>query len=203
VRFSDTERGALLCIARASVARSLGVESASGSTGAWDDRTPETLRRRTGAFVTLRVAGAPRGCVGHPRADAPLADVVARMAVAAACSDPRFPPLTAAELDRAEFEVSVLGPLTEPAAVERIEVGRHGVVVDDGLHQGLLLPQVAAEQGWDAPTLLAETCRKARLPADAWRRGARVRVRVFETERFSERRGGPQAAVDDPGVDGR
>ena len=200
MRLSDAERGALLRIARTSVARSLGVDAAGGSTGGCDDRTLEALRRRAGAFVTLRVAGALRGCLGHVRADAALADVVASMAVAAACSDPRFPPLTALELARAEFEVSVLGPLTEPAAPERIEVGRHGVVVDDGPHQGLLLPQVAVEQGWDASTLLTETCRKARLPADAWRRGARVRV--FETERFGERAGPPREAVEDPGVDG-
>lgn len=198
---SDAERWALLEIARASVACWLGAGAAAGAAGARAGPARRGLRRRAGAFVTLRVAGALRGCIGHLPADTPLADVVARMALATARSDPRFPPLTAAELDRAVFEVSVLGALTVPAAPERIEVGRHGVVVDDGAHQGLLLPQVAVEHGWDVPTLLAETCRKAGLPADALRRGARVRV--FETETFSDRRGDPRGAVEDVGADER
>ena len=186
---SDVDRRALLGIARASVARELGRETAAEGAGAREADSAEALRRCAGAFVTLRVAGALRGCVGHLSPDTPLADVVARVAVAAARSDPRFPAVTAIELDHAAFEVSVVGPLTAPAVPAGIEIGRHGVVVDDGAHQGLLLPQVAVERGWDVPTLLAETCRKAGLPADAWQRGACVRV--FEAEVFGERRAGP------------
>jgi uncharacterized protein (TIGR00296 family) len=55
-----------------------------------------------------------------------------------------------------------------------IEVGRDGLVVEDGWHRGLLLPQVAVEWKWDRETFLAQTCRKAGLPADAWKHGARL-----------------------------
>ncbi len=178
---SDAERRRLLLIARATVAARLGDPTADGAT---DTGETEALRRRAGAFVTLRVAGALRGCIGHVEADAPVSEIVRRVAVAAATEDPRFPALTRAELAEVLFEVSVLGPLLDLADASGIEVGRHGLVVEEGTHRGLLLPQVAVEWGWDARSFLGQTCRKAGLPPDAWTRGARVWT--FEAEVFAE-----------------
>lgn len=124
-----------------------------------------------GAFVTLRRAadGDLRGCVGHLEGDAPLLVTVMKMAVAAATRDGRFEPVTAGELVSLRIEISVLSPL-EPIRPSDIQVGRHGLLLRDGATSGLLLPQVAVEQGWDCEAFLAHTCRKAGLPPDTWKR---------------------------------
>jgi AmmeMemoRadiSam system protein A len=143
------------------------------------------LARPAGAFVTLYDGAALRGCVGHIEADRPLARVVARAAVAASTADPRFSPVSPTELSRIQIELSILGLLEAITAVEEIEIGRHGLVVEQGRMRGLLLPQVAVEWSWDVHTFIGQTCRKAGLPADAWRRGADIWR--FEAEVFGER----------------
>ena len=109
--------------------------------------------------------------------------VVAEMAVAAGARDPRFPPVASHELDGLEVEVSVLGAV-QPCQPEDVEVGRDGLVIEEGFRRGLLLPQVAMEQGWDRQEFLEATCRKAGLPSDAWQTGARLFR--FEAVHFSE-----------------
>jgi AmmeMemoRadiSam system protein A len=130
----------------------------------------------SGAFVTLKADGQLRGCIGTLRCRGPLPEEVARLAVSAAREDPRFEPLRASELDGLDVEVSVLGPLEaiDPRDPAAFEIGRHGLVVEQDERRGLLLPQVATEWGWDREEFLAQTCVKAGLAPDAWRRGARV-----------------------------
>src|SRR5512138_1501800 len=90
-------------------------------------------------------------------------------------ADPRFSPVTAEELPRLQVEISILSRLVPVQDVREVEVGRHGLQISrDGRH-GLLLPQVAAEFGWDRETFVRHTCLKAGLPADAWQRGAEIR----------------------------
>jgi AmmeMemoRadiSam system protein A len=144
----------------------------------------EILARLGGAFVTLHLSGQLRGCIGHVEADEPLGLVVSRCAVAAATSDPRFQAVAESELPEIEIELSLLGPLEEVPGGEAIEIGRHGLVIERGRRRGLLLPQVAAEHSWDRVRFLAETCRKAGLPPDAWDKGATVWR--FEAEVFGE-----------------
>ena len=142
------------------------------------------LGRPGGAFVTLHKRGELRGCIGHIEPTEPIGRVVPRCAVAACSSDSRFPPVAAGELDVIDIEISLLGPLEAIAGPQEISVGRHGLVVERGWRRGLLLPQVAAEWGWDAETFLSHTCLKAGLAHDAWRKGAQVWR--FEAEVFSE-----------------
>jgi hypothetical protein len=142
------------------------------------------LGRRAGVFVSLHRHGDLRGCIGYPGGDQPLASVLPRCAAAAATDDPRFERITPAELDECVIEISVLGPITPVADETEISVGRHGLIVEQGWHRGLLLPQVAVEHDWDRDTFLAHTCRKAGLPADAWQRGARILK--FEAEVFDD-----------------
>lgn len=142
---------------------------------------PGLLRRR-GAFVTLRAGGRLRGCIGTIEGRGPLLHEVAANAAGAAIGDPRFPPVTPDESSNLSIEVSALSPLREVAGPQVIEVGRHGIVLGKSGRQAVFLPQVATEQGWDLPTTLAHLCRKAGLPPDAWREGARLRV--FEAEVF-------------------
>ncbi|MBI3401365.1 MAG: AmmeMemoRadiSam system protein A [Acidobacteria bacterium] len=141
--------------------------------------------RAGGAFVTLHIDGDLRGCIGRVEATDPLGHVVVRCAVAACSADPRFPPVTAAELSRLDIELSLLGPLEPVAVIDEIEIGRHGLVVEMHWRRGLLLPQVATEWRWDRETFVVQTCVKAGLPRDAWKTGATLKK--FEAEVFGDR----------------
>jgi AmmeMemoRadiSam system protein A len=151
---------------------------------------PETIPKegifgqRRGVFVTLHVRGELRGCIGTTEGDEPLGEATVRCAVSAALHDPRFPAMRSEELEELHIEISVLSPLT-PMRPEEIEIGRHGLVVSDENHRGLLLPQVAPEHGLNREQFLAETCRKARLPQDAWR-WTSTRIQGFTCEVFSD-----------------
>jgi len=132
--------------------------------------------------VTLRHDGRLRGCVGAMSSSGPLGATVSSCAVASATSDPRFAPLSIADLAGLTVEISVLGPLEPVSGPAEIETGRHGLVVEQGPHRGLLLPQVATEWGWTADIFVAEVCKKAGLAPDAWRRDAclfRFEAEVF------------------------
>jgi AmmeMemoRadiSam system protein A len=143
--------------------------------------------RLGGAFVTVHHRGALRGCIGHIEADQALVRVVAQCAVSACSMDPRFSPVVADELRDIDVELSLLGPLEPINGPAEIEIGRHGLLVARDRSRGLLLPQVATEWKWDAVTFLAQTCRKAGLPADAWKAGASIWR--FEAEVFGDATG--------------
>ena len=136
------------------------------------------------AFVTLHRHGDLRGASATSKPTSRSAASSCRGAVAAASTDPRFPPIAAAELPDLEIELSILGPLEAITTPEEIEIGRHGLVVERGRHRGLLLPQVAPQWGWNQEKFLAQTCHKAGLPDDAWKQGAKVWR--FEAEVFGE-----------------
>jgi AmmeMemoRadiSam system protein B/AmmeMemoRadiSam system protein A len=129
----------------------------------------EVLKKKCGAFVTLKKHGDLRGCIGLIVAENPLYLVVRDMAIAAATQDPRFPALVPYEIDDIEIEISVLTPMQKVGNEDEIEVGRDGLMIRRGYMSGLLLPQVPVEQGWDKKTFLEHTCYKAGLPADAWK----------------------------------
>jgi AmmeMemoRadiSam system protein A len=176
---NEMDRAALLRLARTAIAAHVAGLPAP------EPQLDGILARCGGAFVTLMGGdGSLRGCIGHLAATEPLGRVIPRCAVSAASQDPRFAAVEAAEVDRLQIEVSLLGPLERIASDAEIEIGRHGLVVERGRHRGLLLPQVATEWSWDVPTFLAHTCRKAGLPDDAWKDGATLWR--FEAEVFGE-----------------
>lgn len=141
------------------------------------------LEERRGAFVTLHLEGQLRGCVGFIQPTRGLYQTIVEAALNAAFHDPRFLPVSDEEASELKVEISVLSP-PQPILPEQIVVGRHGLVVARGLYRGLLLPQVAVEQEWDALTFLEQTCVKAGLPTDAWKRGAILQG--FTAEVFGE-----------------
>ena len=173
----DTQRQ-LLAIARAALeARVRGTRvPESGSKGA--------SQSGQGAFVTIFCHGELRGCLGRVTSDWALPDLVRHLAQDVADSDPRFTPVAPHELKDIALEVSVLTPEREIRSIDEIEVGRHGLIVEQGSRKGLLLPQVPTEHEWDRETFVSQTCLKAGLPADAWRHGARLLV--FEAQVFGE-----------------
>ena len=145
----------------------------------------ERLNLPQGVFVTIKENHQLRGCIGYITPIKPLYQAVSEMAIAAATSDPRFPPLQPSELKRISIEITVLSPLKKIENPEEIEVGKHGIVIKRGPYQGLLLPQVATEEGWDRETFLAHTCLKAGLPMDAWREKG-TEIYIFTGEVFGE-----------------
>ena len=184
---TETERARLIRIAREAIEEHVSRQSAVGSNSRQSCDEPDMGSlgdRRAGVFVTLHLAGDLRGCIGHMDADEPLAESIARCAVAASSADPRFPAVTAAELPGLEIEISMLGAMEPITGPRDVEVGRHGLMIEKGGRRGLLLPQVAVEHEWDASMFLSQTCRKAGLPLDAWTRGAAVWR--FEAEVFGD-----------------
>ena len=135
----------------------------------------EALLQPCGAFVTLRKGRNLRGCIGVTEAAKPLYLTVRECAVWAALHDPRFPPVAKGEVKGLNLEISVLSPLFD-ITPDQVEVGKHGLFISHGALRGLLLPQVAEQWKWDREQFLAETCRKAGLPSNAWQHGARIRA---------------------------
>jgi len=127
------------------------------------------LRQNCGAFVTITKHGELRGCIGYVSPVQPLIETVRDVAALAALRDPRFPPVAAAELGELQYEVSVLSPFRRVLDVKEIRVGQHGLLMKNGNYEGVLLPQVPIEAGWDRKTFLEETARKASLPPSAWK----------------------------------
>jgi AmmeMemoRadiSam system protein A len=111
-----------------------------------------------GVFVTLELRGRLRGCVGTLETSAPLADTIEHMAEAAAMHDPRFPPLSPAELAGIHLELSLLSPLKRIASTAEINLGEDGVMVRRGRASGVFLPQVARETGWNRERFIQELC---------------------------------------------
>lgn len=144
-----------------------------------------TLKEKRGVFVTLKVGGELRGCIGYPLPYKPLYSAVAELAIESATSDPRFSPVQLDELEKIEIEISVLTIPKPVSSYKEIEIGRHGIIVSKGPFRGLLLPQVPVEYEWDLEEYLTHGCMKAGLPADEWKKG--VEIEVFEAEVFSER----------------
>ncbi len=145
----------------------------------------ENLKTKTGAFVTLNKRGQLRGCIGYVVGHRPLYQAIQELALSAAFNDPRFPPVQKEEFNDLEIEISVLTPLEPVKDVSEIEVGKHGLMVRNGFYEGLLLPQVATEYGWDRQTFLEETCLKAGLPPNAWR-DPQTEIFKFSALIFSE-----------------
>ncbi len=178
--FSEQEKKAMLTVARDSIGRHLGLRAARKP----PDITP-AMREEKGAFVTLHEKGTLRGCIGNIEGRSPLNEAIAELALESAFGDPRFSPLTAAEFDEIDIEISVLTEFTRIRSVDEIQVGKHGLYIIKGFSSGLLLPQVATECGWDSETFLEQTCWKAGLPEDAWKKGAEIYV--FGAEVFGEK----------------
>ena len=116
----------------------------TGKPAALPDGLPdELLERRAGAFVSLKLHGQLRGCIGTILpTQTSLADEIIANAISACSRDPRFTPVTAAELDDLEYSVDVLSPPEPIASPELLDVSRYGVIVTNGRRRGLLLPNL-------------------------------------------------------------
>lgn len=135
---------------------------------------PNHLKEYLGVFVTLNKNNDLRGCIGYSEPIAPLISATIDVAISATSSDPRFPPVEKKELKEIDIEITVL---TKPKLLdvknpeeylEKIAIGKDGLIVEKGIYKGLLLPQVAIEHNMDVEELLSNTCLKAGLNYDCW-----------------------------------
>jgi len=172
---SPEDRKGLLAIARNAISESLGLTP---------EQQPPLPAGSGGVFVTLRIDGNLRGCIGRLRSNAPIGSTVAQMAKSAAFEDPRFFPLAKEELHRIEIEISRLSEFF-PITAEEVVVGIHGLMLTLGSKSGLLLPQVPGEQGWDRDAYLSGLCNKAGLADRSWE-NPKARLEAFTAEVFSE-----------------
>ena len=149
----------------------------------------------SGVFVTLNNADGLRGCIGFPMPDKKLSNGIIDAAIAAATEDPRFSPVKTDELSDIVFEVTVLTPpveitVTDPMEyLEKIKVGRDGLIIKHSFSSGLLLPQVPAEYGWNVEEFLQHTCEKAGLEKDTWK-NEKVKIEKFEGIVYKEETNG-------------
>lgn len=160
---SEADRKSILELARQAVVEAVGSRRLL-------EEIPKTelFERRCGVFVTLHRSGRLRGCIGVIEGKERLGESLVHCAASAALEDPRFSPMQREELADLGLEVSLLSPIQE-IQPEEIEIGKHGLLVQQGVHRGLLLPQVAVEHHLEREQFLRETCYKAGLAAEAWK----------------------------------
>jgi AmmeMemoRadiSam system protein A len=178
--FDSSQKKVLLDLARQSI------ESYLKNRADIEPPSEDFLETPGAAFVTLKIDEELRGCIGSTEASDKLGKTIVHCAIAAAFRDPRFPPLSMQEYPFIDLEISVLSPFMKIEDPEEVIAGTHGIMVTRGYYRGLLLPQVATEYGWDRETFLGYSCRKAGLPADAWK-DPRTTIEIFTAEVFGEK----------------
>jgi hypothetical protein len=168
--FTDTEKEQLFKIVKSSIRSRLYNEQKYLP----DERSiSSNLKKPMGAFVTLKINGSLRGCIGNfnmSGSPEPLFKVVSESAISSAFEDPRFSPLTKEEYKNTDIEITVLGPLKKISNINEIILGKHGIYIKKGSRAGTMLPQVATENGWTVEQFLGYTSRdKAGIGWDGWK----------------------------------
>ena len=174
IKFTDSEKDKLISIARDNI-RSI-LENKKRIT--IDEKSlPEIFKRSFGAFVTLKMNGSLRGCIGRFVSSDPLWKVVLESSQSSAFEDPRFMPLSKDELPKTDIEITVLGPMKKINDIHEIVLGRHGIYIKKGFQSGTMLPQVPIENHWSLEEFLGYTSReKAGIGWDGWKNGADIYI---------------------------
>ena len=154
----------------------------------------QDLSRRFGVFVTLYKVDelnrfSLRGCIGYALPTESLAGTLVNASIKAANEDPRFDPVTYNELQDIVIEVSILSspiPITVENIGSKILIGKHGLIIESPSGSGLLLPNVAFENGWDIMQFLEHLCFKVGLSSNSWM-SPNIRLFSFETIIFREK----------------
>ncbi len=182
INLTSEHKKTLIKIARKSV-----ISASNSQTAPEYKISDDALNAVCGAFVTLHNNnGTLRGCIGNIIAEKPLWETVRNMAAESALRDPRFPPVSPREVDSIYIEISVLSPLQKIKNLEQIEVGKHGLFIKKDYYQGLLLPQVATEYGWNRIQFLEQTCCKAGLGEDCYKQ-KNCEIFIFSAVVFGEK----------------
>jgi MEMO1 family protein len=167
VSFTKAEKDMLFGIARSSIETMLQQKKRFIINR---DTVTSGLQKKMGAFVTLKIGGNLRGCIGRFISEEPLYQVVNEMATASAFDDNRFDPLSKEEYPKLEIEISVLGPLKKINSISEIVPGLHGIYIKKDGRSGTMLPQVLTENHWTLEQFLGYTSRdKAGIGWDGWK----------------------------------
>jgi len=186
-QLSDSDGVVLVKTARKAVTEFLS----NGNRMKLESDLEEKFSFNSGVFVTLNNPDGLRGCIGFPMPEKKLSHAIIEGAIAAATEDPRFPSVKTNELNDIVFEVTVLTPpivvdVSDPMEyLEKIKVGRDGLIIRHSFSSGLLLPQVPVEYGWNVEEFLQHTCEKAGLARDTWKNES-VKIEKFEGIIFKE-----------------
>jgi len=186
-QLSDSDGVVLVKTARKAVTEFLS----NGNRMKLESDLKEKFSFNSGVFVTLNNPDGLRGCIGFPMPEKKLSHAIVEGAIAAATEDPRFPSVKTNELNDIVFEVTVLTPpieidVSDPMEyLEKIKVGRDGLIIRHSFSSGLLLPQVPVEYGWNVEEFLQHTCEKAGLSRDTWKNES-VKIEKFEGIIFKE-----------------
>ena len=143
------------------------------------------MKEKRGVFVTLNKNGNLRGCIGHIQPREQLVKAVMDNAINSSMNDRRFRPVGTDELAEIEIDISVLSPIKKISGPEKFIPGKHGIIIRMLGSSAVFLPQVATEQGWDREETLSHLCKKARLPAYAWK-DDEMEFFIFTAEVFCE-----------------
>ena len=166
-RLTDSDKKILLNLARETIEKKVCHEKIPGPD---TSKFSSNLKTNCGAFVSLHIGGHLRGCIGRLVGDIPLFEMIQEMAVSSAIHDPRFNPVSPAELASIDIELSVLSPLQKITDISQIELGKHGIYMVKGRNSGVFLPQVATETGWTLEEFLGHCARdKAGLDWEGWK----------------------------------
>ncbi len=157
---------------------------------------PDIIKVKRGGFVTLNKNAHLRGCIGYILPIMSLIETIIEVGTSAALKDPRFNPVQPGELKNIDIEVSVLTIPEKIDNVEKIVVGKHGIIIKRGYNHGLLLPQVATEYEWDRTTFLEQTCQKSGLSPDAWK-DKKTEIQIFSAQVFSRESLGINGGLED------
>jgi len=145
----------------------------------------DNLKEKSRLFVTLTKNGKLRGCIGHVTARMPICQAVIDNTWNACFEDPRFPPVKAGEVADIRIEISINTPQRLIKDASRIQIGKHGLILEKGWHRGLLLPQVPVEWNWNRDQFLDAICRKAGLPPGSWK-DPEARLYIYSSQVFHE-----------------
>ncbi len=152
-----------------------------------EPQIPNKLKTRKGVFVTVNKGAELRGCIGYPMPVLPLHIAVKNAAVQAAFADPRFEPLKSSEVNKINIEVTILGDMKEISYydINSIIIGKHGIYIESGIYSGILLPQVAVDYNMTPIEFLRQTCIKAGLEPECYRR-PETKVYIYEGKIIKE-----------------
>lgn len=146
------------------------------------DLTPK-LKIDTATFVTLKIKGALRGCIGSLSPAEALYMSVHHNAVNAALHDYRFHPVGKEELASISVDVSILSPIRKILSLDEFKIGQQGIILEKGMQRAVFLPEVALEQKWTKEETLTHLALKAGLDRNDWKSGARFQI--FESAALS------------------
>jgi AmmeMemoRadiSam system protein A len=148
---------------------------------------PNLFEKNIGAFVTLKLHNELRGCIGYlENSNMTLLDTISKAARHAAFNDPRFHPLSISELSLINIEISVLSSFRPIKEYEDIELGTHGLLLDEPGMRALLLHQVAVENNFNLQQFLIAICQKAGVDIFLWQ-SKKLNLKVFTATVFSEK----------------